>query len=287
MVLIGRGPVTSWRLLATQHRPVCVWPGNDAVNEPPEVLIVVSVARSSFAEVRNRWNVAGTLPPVMLNTWFTDEVPVLTASSYAYPERDEMDDVSISPIVETSSESNREDEPAMCTCMNREDRRTEEFGGEAPWIKDDEGPEAFPAMRNFGIELVALDADAGHDQAEIQRKMGVAPDMEPQCLAMTADQSFRRGGGDDKRQPGEWGLRVKPCVVDWDHDGRLDLLLGDRCGSLLSSFAEIGPAAAPANGKRLMPGCITTTWPDVTEWAASSTPTLASAIERPTPPLYE
>jgi hypothetical protein len=37
--------------------------------------------------------------------------------------------------------------------------------------------------------------------------------------------------GDDKRRPGEWGLRVKPCVVDWDGDGRLDLLLGDRCGS--------------------------------------------------------
>jgi hypothetical protein len=28
-----------------------------------------------------------------------------------------------------------------------------------------------------------------------------------------------------------WGLRVKPCVVDWDGDGRLDLLLGDLCGS--------------------------------------------------------
>jgi hypothetical protein len=36
--------------------------------------------------------------------------------------------------------------------------------------------------------------------------------------------------GDDTRQPGEWGLRVKPCVFDWDGDGRLDLLLGDRCG---------------------------------------------------------
>jgi hypothetical protein len=37
-------------------------------------------------------------------------------------------------------------------------------------------------------------------------------------------------GGDDRRQPGDWGLRVKPCVVDWDGDGRPDLLLGDRCG---------------------------------------------------------
>jgi len=37
--------------------------------------------------------------------------------------------------------------------------------------------------------------------------------------------------GDDQIKPGDWGLRVKPCVVDWDGDGRLDLLLGDRCGS--------------------------------------------------------
>jgi hypothetical protein len=37
-------------------------------------------------------------------------------------------------------------------------------------------------------------------------------------------------GGDDKRGPRDWGLRVKPCVFDWDGDGWLDLLLGDRCG---------------------------------------------------------
>jgi hypothetical protein len=37
--------------------------------------------------------------------------------------------------------------------------------------------------------------------------------------------------GDDRRKPGQWGLRVKLCVVDWDGDGRLDILLGDRCGS--------------------------------------------------------
>src|SRR5262249_15210725 len=32
-------------------------------------------------------------------------------------------------------------------------------------------------------------------------------------------------GGDDKRGPRDWGLRVKPCVFDWDGDGRPDLLL--------------------------------------------------------------
>jgi hypothetical protein len=36
---------------------------------------------------------------------------------------------------------------------------------------------------------------------------------------------------DSQRGPGEWGLRTKICAVDWDGDGRLDLLVGDRCGS--------------------------------------------------------
>ncbi len=37
-------------------------------------------------------------------------------------------------------------------------------------------------------------------------------------------------GDDDQRRPGQWGLRVKFCVVDWYGDGRLSILLGDRCG---------------------------------------------------------
>lgn len=46
---------------------------------------------------------------------------------------------------------------------------------------------------------------------------------------------------DDKsRRPHDWGIRVKPCVVDWDGDGRPDLLLGDRCGG-----CERPPARTP------------------------------------------
>jgi hypothetical protein len=32
------------------------------------------------------------------------------------------------------------------------------------------------------------------------------------------------------RQPSDWGVRAKICVVDWNHDGLLDILLGDYCG---------------------------------------------------------
>lgn len=37
--------------------------------------------------------------------------------------------------------------------------------------------------------------------------------------------------GDESRGKCDWGLRVKLCVTDWNGDGRMDLLLGDRCGS--------------------------------------------------------
>ena len=44
--------------------------------------------------------------------------------------------------------------------------------------------------------------------------------------------------GDETRVKGEWGLRVKPCLVDWNGDGRLDLLLGDRCGAFTAKAAQ-------------------------------------------------
>jgi hypothetical protein len=45
-------------------------------------------------------------------------------------------------------------------------------------------------------------------------------------------------GGDDKRGPRDWGLRVKPCVFDWNGDGRLDLLLGDICGGFAAKPSQ-------------------------------------------------
>lgn len=43
---------------------------------------------------------------------------------------------------------------------------------------------------------------------------------------------------DDARRPNDWGLRVKFCVVDWNGDGRLDILLGDRCGGFLAKPSQ-------------------------------------------------
>jgi len=39
----------------------------------------------------------------------------------------------------------------------------------------------------------------------------------------------------EDRKPGQWGARVKIHVTDWNGDGRLDLLLGDRSGSVIKN----------------------------------------------------
>lgn len=52
---------------------------------------------------------------------------------------------------------------------------------------------------------------------------------------------------DDKaRGPADWGIRVKPCVVDWDGDGRPDLLLGDLGGGFERAPSRTKEEAAEA-----------------------------------------
>ena len=38
---------------------------------------------------------------------------------------------------------------------------------------------------------------------------------------------------DAEREPGQWGVRAKVCVTDWNGDGKLDILLGDTGGGHL------------------------------------------------------
>jgi FG-GAP-like repeat len=46
------------------------------------------------------------------------------------------------------------------------------------------------------------------------------------------------GWNDDaERKPGQWGVRAKVCVTDWNGDGKLDILLGDICGGHLGKPA--------------------------------------------------
>jgi hypothetical protein len=78
-----------------------------------------------------------------------------------------------------------------------------------------------------------LDLVVGAEDGSVvwYRNAGGATGPKLEAARTLVGQSPVGWNGDDRRGPGEWGLRVKPCVVDWDGDGRLDLLLGDRCGS--------------------------------------------------------
>ena len=69
---------------------------------------------------------------------------------------------------------------------------------------------------------------------------------------------------DDKaRRPHEWGVRAKPCVFDWDGDGKLDLLLGDLCGG-----CERSPDRTPEEAVEAQEA--TDRLPDLRkEWAAA------------------
>lgn len=53
-------------------------------------------------------------------------------------------------------------------------------------------------------------------------KLGPAKTLIPKSVAVQ--------GAQPDPGPGEWGTRAKPCVVDWNGDGKLDLLIGDVNG---------------------------------------------------------
>jgi len=54
------------------------------------------------------------------------------------------------------------------------------------------------------------------------------PRLAPARVLIPPSPAAARGVG--RREPGDWGERVKPCVFDWDGDGRPDLLVGDMGG---------------------------------------------------------
>jgi hypothetical protein len=77
-----------------------------------------------------------------------------------------------------------------------------------------------------------LDLIVGADDGSVvwYRNVGGAREPRLEAARPLVGKSPVGWGGDDQRGPRDWGLRVKPCVVDWDGDGRPDLLLGDMCG---------------------------------------------------------
>jgi len=85
-----------------------------------------------------------------------------------------------------------------------------------------------------------LDLVLGAEDGSVVWHRNLGTPKEPKLAAAKTLLGESKAGwnGDDGRAAGEWGLRVKPCVVDWNGDGQLDLLLGDRCGSFAAKPAQ-------------------------------------------------
>jgi hypothetical protein len=93
------------------------------------------------------------------------------------------------------------------------------------------GGDAAPVVADWdGDGRPDLVVGAGDGSVVWFRNAGTAREPRLEAARTLVPPSPVGWGDDDKRRPGDWGLRAKPCVVDWDGDGRLDLLVGDRCG---------------------------------------------------------
>src|SRR5260370_3181513 len=102
-----------------------------------------------------------------------------------------------------------------------------EAAGKAIKVTGDAAPTVADWDSDGKLDLI-LGADDG--SAVWYRNVGSAREPKLEAARPLIGKSPLGWGGDDKRGPRDWGLRVKPCVFDWDGDGRADLLVGDMCG---------------------------------------------------------
>jgi hypothetical protein len=71
---------------------------------------------------------------------------------------------------------------------------------------------------------------AGDGSVYWYRNVGTAEDPKLAAGQCLIPQSPMDTVNDDRPTAGAWGTRARPCVADWNGDGRLDLLIGDCCG---------------------------------------------------------
>jgi hypothetical protein len=83
-----------------------------------------------------------------------------------------------------------------------------------------------------GDKLADLIVGDGDGSVRFYRNIGSAKKPEFAAGEILVEKSAF-GFQFENRKPGQWGARVKVCATDFNGDGRLDLLLGDRSGSVI------------------------------------------------------
>jgi hypothetical protein len=99
--------------------------------------------------------------------------------------------------------------------------------GKAIQVKGDAAPVAADWDRDGRLDLILGAADGS---VVWYRNIGDAKTPKlgpPQTLVGPSRVAWK---DDSEVGPRDHGIRVKPCVADWNGDGKLDLLLGDYCG---------------------------------------------------------
>jgi hypothetical protein len=107
------------------------------------------------------------------------------------------------------------------------------FGPPQPILLKDGSPlkiptgDAAPVVADWdGDGLPDLVVGAGDGSVVWFMNVGTrtAPKFDSAKLLVPPSKAYPSG----QPKPGEWGTHAKPCVVDWDGNGRLNLLVGDR-----------------------------------------------------------
>lgn len=102
-----------------------------------------------------------------------------------------------------------------------------EAAGEPIRVSGDAAPTVADWDNTGKLDLIV---GTGEGEVLLFRNKGTRTNPELQQPIHLVGKSPLGWKGDESRGPSDWGLRVKPCVVDLRGDGRFDLLLGDLCG---------------------------------------------------------
>ncbi len=93
------------------------------------------------------------------------------------------------------------------------------------------GGDSHPVAADWdGDGLLDLLVGGGEGGVVWHRNTGTAQKPQLAAAQQLIAKSPAPWSNDANRRATDWGVRSKICVVDYDRDGRLDVLLGDYCG---------------------------------------------------------